>query len=146
MGGESGMSAQKTVLVVDDDEQLLRLIVRLLEGAGYRTQSANDLPTALALFEASAPPIDLALLDVQLADTTAGAAELLPLLQARSPGLEVVLMSGDALPESLEQALSAGGGRFLRKPFAPKALLRLLAGPPGDPNVAGVDPSGRVGD
>jgi len=118
------MSAQRSVLVVDDDEQLLRLMVRLLEGAGHRVHTASDLPGALAQSEASA--IDLALLDVNLAPHSGGAAELLPLLQARRPGLEVVLMSGDALPDSLERALSTGGGRFLRKPFAPKTLLRVI--------------------
>ena len=141
------MSAHKSVLVVDDDEQLLRLIVRLLEAAGHRTRAASNLPIALALFESCAPEIDMALLDVNLAGASGGAAELLPLLYSRAPGLEVVLMSGDALPESLERALSAKGGRFLRKPFAPKALLRLLAEPLGDgPPGEGVDPSGTAGD
>lgn len=97
------MSAQRSVLVVDDDEQLLRLMVCLL--------------------------------DVSLAPG-GGAAEWLPLLHARAPGLEVLLMSGDALPEPLESELSRRGGRFLRKPFAPKALLRLIA-EPGGPRVGG---------
>lgn len=138
------MSAKRSVLVVDDDEQLLRLIVRLLEREGHRIQAASNVPDALALFEASAPAIDLALLDVNLAAPGAmapGAAELLPLLHERAPGLAVVLMSGDALPEPLERALSAGGGRFLRKPFAPKALLRMLVGPPEEPSA----PPGAAG-
>lgn len=134
------MSAQRSVLVVDDDEQLLRLIVRLLESAGHRVRTATSLPETLALFDPvdgqAAPPIDLAVLDVNLAPG-GGAAELLPLLQARAPGLEVLLMSGDALPESLESELSRRGGRFLRKPFAPKALLRLIAEPGGQPTGTG---------
>ena len=141
------MSAHKSVLVVDDDEQLLRLIVRLLEAAGHRTRAATNLPAALALFESHAPEIDMALLDVDLARAGGGAAELLPLLWSRAPGLEVVLMSGDALPQSLEQTLAAKGGRFLRKPFAPKALLRLCAEPLGDdPPGEGEGPAARVGD
>lgn len=139
------MSAQRSVLVVDDDEQLLRLMVRLLDGAGHRTRTATNLPDALALFEAAASEIDLALLDVNLAASGGGAAELLPLLQARAPGLEVVLISGDALPESLEQALSARGGRFLRKPFAPKALLRLVAESSGAPRAQGDHEAGTAG-
>ncbi len=139
------MSAQRSVLVVDDDEQLLRLMVRLLDGAGHRTRTATNLPDALALFEAAASEIDLALLDVNLAASGGGAAELLPLLQARAPGLEVVLISGDALPESLEQALSARGGRFLRKPFAPKALLRLVAESSGEQRVQRDREAGTAG-
>lgn len=129
------MSVCRSVLVVEDDEQILRLMVRLLERAGHRVLSARDLPSALAHFDGAGGGIDLALLDVNL-DPSGGAAELLPLLELRAPGLEVVLMSGDALPEALEQTLAARGGSFLRKPFAPTALLRLLAAP-GDPMAEG---------
>ena len=122
------MSTQRSVLVVDDDPQLLRLMTRLLEGAGHRVRTAADLPEALACFEAGVPAIDSVLLDVNLAPG-GGAVELLPQLRARAPGLDVVLMSGDALPDALERELSGRGGRFLRKPFAPKALLRLLEEP-----------------
>jgi CheY-like chemotaxis protein len=66
-------------------------------------------------------------------------------LHERAPGLDVVLMSGDALPEPLESALSARGGRFLRKPFAPKALLRLLAGPADELALGTVGPTGTAG-
>lgn len=129
------MSAQRSVLVVDDDPQLLRLMARLFDGAGHRTRTASTLPDALALFDAPDAAIDLAVLDVNLAASGGGAAELLPLLRARAPGLEVVLISGDELPAPLEQALSANGGRFLRKPFAPKALLRVLEEPVSAPGT-----------
>ena len=144
------MSVKRSVLVVDDDEQLLRLIVRLLERGGHEVRSATHLEGAIALFEASAAEIDCALLDVNLA-ARGGAAELLPLLDERAPGLDVVLMSGDALPEPLEHALAARGGRFLRKPFAPKALLRLLAEgrvaerEAGDRALAQIDSFGTTG-
>jgi CheY-like chemotaxis protein len=148
---EAGMSAQRSVLVVDDDPQLLRLMARLFDSAGHRTLTAANLPDALALFDAPGTAIDLAVLDVNLAASGGGgAAELLPLLRDRAPGLEVVLISGDELPASLEQALSANGGRFLRKPFPPKALLRVLDEPacslvatapprPGPPTVTGTE-------
>ncbi|MFO0688761.1 MAG: response regulator [Myxococcota bacterium] len=142
------MSERRSVLVVDDDQQLLRLIVRLLESAGHRVRTASSLHETLALFEPGdgrLPEIDLALLDVHLAPG-GGAAELLPLLQARAPGLEVLLMSGDALPEPLESELSRRGGRFLRKPFAPKALLQLVAAPAGFRSDGGAgDPSAGTG-
>ena len=67
----------------------------------------------------------------------------LPRLRAQWPGLEVVLMSGDALPASLEQDLAATGGRFLRKPFSPKTLLRLLDESAGPASTAG-SPASRT--
>jgi len=136
------MDTRRTVLVVDDDEQLLRLMVRLLEGAGHRVHAAADLPAALARFEAEGERIDFALLDVNLAAGSGGAAELLPALQARRPGLEVVLMSGDALPVALAAELANAGGRFLRKPFAPRALLQMIDASGGPASGGGDDPAG----
>lgn len=119
------MSATRSVLVVDDDVQLLRLLVRLLEGAGHRVRTATRSDEALACLAEETSDIDLVLLDVNLAPA-AGAAELLPRIDSLRPGLELLLMSGDALPESLERMLADRGWRFVRKPFAPKALLQLI--------------------
>lgn len=126
------MSAQRSILVVDDDPQLLRLMARLLEKAGHVVQTAASAADALACFEDAPPGFELAILDVNLA-AGGGAEALLPELRARVPQLEVVLISGDALPRSLEQALAEQGGRFLRKPFAPPALLALVGAPAGGP-------------
>ncbi len=115
----------RTALIVDDEEQLLRLMARLLEGVGVRVWAAKDGVEARELFREHAAEIDLALIDV-IHPPDAGAADLLPELLAEQPDLEVILTSGDALPEALEEALASIGGRFLRKPFAPKALLRLI--------------------
>ena len=84
-----------------------------------------------------ASEIDLVLLDVILPDGQ-GAAELMPRMLAERPDLEVVVTSGDQLPESLEQALAAAGGRYLRKPFVPRTLLRTLG-------VAEVGSAGSAG-
>ncbi|MEZ4332801.1 MAG: response regulator [Myxococcota bacterium] len=120
------MSAGRSILLVDDDPQLLRLMTRLLEKSGHVVRSATSAVEALTCFEDGPPGFELAILDVNLA-AGGGAEALLPELRARIPELEVVLISGDVLPASLEQALATRGGRFLRKPFAPSALLALVA-------------------
>jgi CheY-like chemotaxis protein len=126
----------KTALIVDDEEQLLRLMVRLLETAGVRVWAARDGVEARQLFREHALEIDLALIDV-LHPPGAGAADLLPELLAQRPDLDVILTSGDALPEALQEKLTSVGGRFLRKPFAPRTLLRLLQGDDGTTQAAG---------
>ena len=115
----------KTALIVDDEDQLLRLMVRLLERADYKVWAAKDGVEALQLFREHMAEIDLALIDV-VHPPGAGAADLLPQLLAEKPDLDVILTSGDALPEVLEANLASISGSFLRKPFLPKALLRLL--------------------
>ena len=135
----------RTALIVDDEDQLLRLMVRLLEGAGYRVWGAPDGVEALKLFREHAAEIDLALIDV-MHPPGAGASDLLPELLAERPDLAVILTSGDALPEDLEEKLTSIDGNFLRKPFLPKALLRLVEGvgkaakaSPGRPAAPGID-------
>jgi len=115
----------RAALIVDDEDQLLRLMVRLLEGAGFRVLAARDGIEARQFFHEHAAEIDLALIDV-IHPPDAGAADLMPQLLALRPDLDVILTSGDALPEALEEKLASVGGRFLRKPFSPKTLLRLL--------------------
>ena len=118
-------SAPKCALVVDDEEPLLRLMVRLLERADYQVWAAKDGTEARALFREHAAEIGLALIDV-VHPPGAGAEDLLPELIEHKPDLEVILTSGDVLSSQLEELLNRIGGRFLRKPFVPKTLLRLL--------------------
>lgn len=129
------MNQFKTALIVDDEDPLLRLMVRVLERAGYATWSASDGVEAARIFNEHSSEIDLVLLDV-IHPPGAGAIDLLPALLAEKPDLDVILMSGDELPDSLEKTRVSIGGRFLRKPFAPKALLRMVVG------EGGLDPTG----
>lgn len=119
------MNQSKTALIVDDEAPLLRLLVRVLERAGFVTWSAQDSVEALRVFREHADEIDWVVLDV-IHPPGAGAIELLPALLAEKPDLEVLLTSGDILPAPLEKTLASVGGRFLRKPFAPKALIAML--------------------
>ena len=118
-------AAPRSALIVDDEPQLLRLMARLLERAGYQTWLAGDGVEAGEIFDEHVEDIDLALIDV-MHPPGAGAADLLPELLAKKPDLEVILTSGAALPDALAETLTAIGGRFLRKPFVPNALMRLL--------------------
>ena len=130
------MSDSRTVLVVDDEDQLLRLMGRLVEKGGARALMAATANEARALFEAHASSIDLVLLDVTMPDGD-GAEQLMPEFLGARPNLGVIVTSGDALPPALGDALERVGGRFLRKPFSPTALTSLLDAPSaGDSNAA----------
>ena len=121
----SPMSTSRTVLIVDDEDQLLRLMTRILERGGKRVLAAATGDDARRLFRAHRAEIEIVLLDVMMAGG-AGAETLLPEFLAERPDLDVILTSGDALPEALEILLERIGGRFLRKPFGPRSLLPLL--------------------
>jgi DNA-binding response OmpR family regulator len=141
------MSRTKTALVVDDEDQLLRLMTRVLERAGHRVHAAATGEAARQLFREHDP--EIVLLDVMMPDGD-GAERLLPEFLAVRPTLRVILTSGAALPASLEALLGRIGGDFLCKPFPPRSLLQLLEGhaakvgpaaAPSPPDLAG--PGGR---
>lgn len=114
---DPGVGGSETVLVADDDEQLLRLLVRLLERDGNRVLSAADSVAALETFHANADQIDLVVLDVGL-DPDGIEKPLRVMLEAK-PDLSVILASGDQPPDGIQQQLEEIGGVFLRKPFPP---------------------------
>ncbi len=119
------VSPSRVALIIDDEEPLRRLLARLLERAGYETLTAGDGHEGLEAFLARVDEIALVLLDVRMPSKSA--TELLPELLLRRPDLPVILTSGDALPEDLEVILEkTTRGRFLRKPFVPRTLLRML--------------------
>lgn len=115
-----------TVLVVDDEPMLLRLMQRILSHQGWSVTVAADGDEArerLLAAEATAP-IHAVVLD--LAMPPDGGAAILERLLTFRPDLGVVLTSGVALPFALRARLDAQGGVFLQKPFAPDALQHAL--------------------
>ncbi|MEM9175700.1 MAG: response regulator [Myxococcota bacterium] len=132
----------RTALIVDDEDQLLRLMTRVLEKAGARVLAARDATEARALFAAHASEIDLLILDVTLPGGD-GAEALLPEFVAQRPSARFIVASGDDPPTALLADLQRIGGHFLRKPFVPKELIRLVqdfAAPAPPPSRGSVAP------
>jgi CheY-like chemotaxis protein len=105
-----------TVLLVDDEEQVRRLVALTLKRHGYRVLSASSGREALELEKAWPEPLHLLLTDVMMPGMTG--PEVAVELGRRRPGLPVLLMSGYS-PEAV-------GGNLLRKPFTPAALLERV--------------------
>jgi DNA-binding NtrC family response regulator len=119
------------ILVVDDELQLLQLLVRVLERAGYRVFPATDGAEAIAVFRDRHREIGLTVLDVIIPPDGVDGV-LTSMLELRGD-LQVIMTSGDELPDELRDRLSACGGVFLRKPFAPKAVVRAARNALGEP-------------
>jgi two-component system cell cycle sensor histidine kinase/response regulator CckA len=111
----------ETILVVEDDELLRNLVVRMLQGAGYRVIEAKNAETALDTLKASKPGIDLLLTDAIMPGKSG--AELLEQAKVIRPELRSLLMSGYT-----GDLVALRGGRlpeatFLEKPFTRHSLL-----------------------
>jgi putative two-component system response regulator len=109
------------ILVVDDDEQIRRLLHRLLTAAGYVVEELGLAEEALERVRAEPP--DLVLLDLQLPDRSG--QEVLDEIR-EDPAtrlLPVVMLTGAATPTEKIRAQSGGVTDFVPKPFSPDELL-----------------------
>ncbi len=100
-------------------------MTRLVKKAGYQPLGAATGDEARQHFSEHADEIVAVLLDVSMPDDD-GAERLMPEFLAAKPGLRVIVTSGDQPPVALEAEFARAGAEFLRKPFPPKRLLRLL--------------------
>lgn len=101
-----------SVLVVDDDNQLLRTISDILRLRGYHAQTAMSGREGLELAERDAPVV--ALIDLRLPDMDG--MELIANLRAASENTEVVILTGNATVESAVTAFRNQSFDYLVKP------------------------------
>ena len=114
----------ETVLLVEDDDQLRRVVAEVLEHKGYRVLVAPNAKEALAIAGAHLGPIDLLLTDLVLPMTSG--ADLARQIQSERASVRVLHMSGYTDETAYENGLLEAGGEFLEKPFTPDSLLRKV--------------------
>jgi DNA-binding NtrC family response regulator len=112
-----------TILVVDDEPNIVRTVRGALKVEGYDVESASDGPSALD--KLASRSFDLALMDVQLP----GMDGLQVLERARAQGVDtpVIVMSGHGTIETAVQATRLGAQDFLEKPLSTEKLLLTIA-------------------
>lgn len=119
------MPEAPTLLVVDDEPQLLRLLVRIFESRGWRVFSASDATQAWTVFEAHHDEIGVVVLDVVIPPD--GVDPLLSRILGLREDVGVVLTSGQEVVGALRERLEALGGAFLHKPFSAESAHRAVA-------------------
>jgi CheY-like chemotaxis protein len=115
-----------TVLVVEDEQTVRDLAVRILADAGYRVLGAPSPQEAIRIAEETAGPLDLLLTDVVMAGGING-VDLANRLVVTRPRLEVLYMSGYTVEAVIRFGVPQGEARFLAKPFLPDELLAKVA-------------------
>jgi two-component system cell cycle sensor histidine kinase/response regulator CckA len=121
----------ETVLVVEDEPAVLRLISQLLQLNGYTVFEAANGPDALHLVKQCQHPIDVLLTDIVM--PAMSGVELAKRLTQYYPGLRVLFTSG-YMDHSAVKEVVGSGEQFLPKPFSPAELamrVRGLAHPDG---------------
>ncbi|MFI5295998.1 MAG: response regulator [Thermodesulfovibrionales bacterium] len=120
----------KTGLVIEDDENNMVLITRLLEKSGYRTLQAT---TGLQGLEAALrQKPDFIILDIQLPDIDG--TEVLRRIRSSEIGdtIPIIAMTSFAMSGDRERLLKAGCNEYIEKPIDPQRVISQIRSVIGD--------------
>jgi len=112
------------ILVVDDEEALVRMISRILTKLGYQPTAMHDSTEALAAFEAAPGDFDLILSDLTMPGLTG--LELAGHANRIRPGIPVIVMTGYYANLSESQLKAAGVSEIMMKPVDLKSLSVVI--------------------
>ncbi len=124
-------TTEPTVLALDDEPGILRLIKLELATQGFSVVTAGDGATALSMLESEHP--DIALLDVIVPDMSG--LDVMRQMRERS-NIPVILLTAKGTGEDKVRGLELGADDYIAKPFSPeeltarvRAVLRRTRGP-----------------
>jgi DNA-binding response OmpR family regulator len=123
--GLTPQASPQTILIVEDDEDMVTLLQFLLEREGYQAIVATEGRQARSLVETLSPP-RLVLLDVML--PYHNGFELVTYIRSKEPwhGVPIVMLTADSAERDIVRALDAGASDYVVKPFNPKELMARL--------------------
>ncbi len=119
---EAEIPAHPTVLLVDDNRDLLHFLERLMEEAGWKLLTAESASGARKLLNAQKP--NAALLDYMLPD--GNGVELGVQLRQSAPRMQVIVMTGSVLPPEEEAICEEHDFPVLRKPFLASDVMNQI--------------------
>ena len=115
-------AAKPRVLVIDDDQSVLKALTRVLVQSGFEVQGANDALEGLTA--ATDPDTDVALVDIMMPNLSG--IDVLKEIKAKRPSVEVIMMTGNATVETAVEAMKAGAYHYLTKGFNIDELVLLV--------------------
>jgi DNA-binding NtrC family response regulator len=121
---------RKSILVVDDHQELSIEIVKLLQAEGYSANCVFDGKTALK--ELKKNGYGLILLDFKLPDMTAH--EVMKSIMRARKRPKVIILTGHGTVESAVELIKMGAIHYYEKPFKPETLLTLIRDQIGGPH------------
>lgn len=118
------MRRKRHILVVDDEQNIRKILKAAFERAGYRVTAAEDGASALKAVQCDAT-IDVVLTDVLMPGLTG--VELLTQIRGCRDDLPVLIMTAyGTIPQAVE-AIRAGASDYITKPFDLDNLKRIVA-------------------
>jgi DNA-binding NtrC family response regulator len=118
------VNLNSSVLVVDDEENLLVLLDRVLSKEGYQVKTAIDGYEALEFLDEN--DISVALIDIRMHPI--GGIDLLVEIKKRSPATHVIMITSFLTPETKSRCIQYGATNYLTKPLEMETLKIALRG------------------
>lgn len=117
-------SSPKTILIVEDDAQVLEVLRQMLEQGSYVVIGARDGLEAREIYSRQQGDIDLVICDMALPKF--GGWTVYLMLKEINPRVKVILTSGYLDPKVKTEFIEGGVKDFLPKPYVPETLLRSV--------------------
>ncbi len=119
---ENDVENRKTILIVDDNDEIVELVKCMLSLEGYEIIDGCSGEDALYLNERYPFPIHVLLTDIRMSPNMNG-CDLAHAMRIVRPGIKVIYMSAFTEDLRVGDEVAGGQARFLRKPFTQKDLL-----------------------
>ncbi len=117
---EEVIKGTETILLVDDEEPVLRVGAKVLNKLGYTVLEAKSGHEAVEIYKSNKNKIALVILDMIMPGM--GGGKVYDLLKAINPEAKVLLCSGYSIDGQAKEILDRGCNGFLQKPFDVKNL------------------------
>ncbi len=114
----------ETILLVDDEANILEMASRLLDNANYKVITASNAKDAIELYEKHRDKIRLVLLDMIMPEM--GGIRCLEVLRTMDPNVKVLIITGYTESGMTQELKDAGAGDFILKPFDTPQLLEKI--------------------
>ena len=109
---------KRTILIVDDEQNMQAVMRMVLEEAGYRVLTAENVPEALAHLRQASP--DVVVTDLRM--PSGSGEELVRHCRRQHPDVPVIVVTAHGTIRSAVNSLHDGAADYLTKPFEPEQL------------------------
>jgi two-component system cell cycle sensor histidine kinase/response regulator CckA len=123
---KQGSNCRGTVLVVENEQFVLRLLEKVLSEGGYQVLLAADGQEAIETYCRHKTEIDVVLLDVGLPKVNG--VDVLYRMKSENPDVRVIIVSGFLEPELRTKMQQAGVQHFIEKPYMLDQLVETIQG------------------